>query len=271
VIDHRWELWLLGWATAAALLGALYLVQLRSRNATAVDAGWAASLVAIAALCAALGPGALSHRVLIATIAGLENLRIALLVLRRLDGEEDARYRELRRRWRERGREQRTFAVFYQAQAFVAAVLALPFVLAAFNPRPGLAWVEWAGAALWLAAATLERTADEQLRRFKADPANRGRTMRTGLWRYSRHPNYFFQTLTWLAYGLVALAAPWGWLGLLSYPLMLCLVLLVTGVKPAEEQALRSRGDDYRRYRRETSAFVPRFPQRCSPRSSTVS
>jgi steroid 5-alpha reductase family enzyme len=90
--------------------------------------------------------------------------------------------------------------------------------------------------------------------------------MREGLWRYSRHPNYFFQTLTWLAYGLVAVAAPWGWLGFASYVLILYLVLFVTGVKPAEEQALRSRGDDFRRYQRETSVFVPWFP-----RSSTAS
>ena len=82
MIDHRWQLWLLGWALAAVLLGALYLVQRRTRDATAVDAGWALSLVLIAVLYAVLGPGDLSHRILIATMAGLENLRIASLVLR---------------------------------------------------------------------------------------------------------------------------------------------------------------------------------------------
>ena len=266
MIDHRWQLWLAVWGAAATILFALYLVQRRTRNATAVDAGWAASLVAAAALCAVLGPGDVSHRVLIGVLAGLENLRVGLLVVRRFGGGEDTRYQELRRRWRERGREQRTFAIFYQAQALIAAVLALPFVLAAFNRHDGLVAVEWAGAALWLGAASLELVADEQLRRFKAEPANKGKTMRSGLWRVSRHPNYFFQTLTWLAYGLVAVAAPWGFLGFLSTVLILILVLFVTGVRPAEEQALRSRGDDYRRYQRETSAFVPWFP-----RSSTGS
>jgi steroid 5-alpha reductase family enzyme len=266
VIHHRWELWLIGWGATAVLLGALYLVQRRTRDATAVDAGWAASIVLVALLCVVLGPGDISHRILIVVISGLENLRIALLVGRRIGDEEDTRYQELRRRWRARGREQSTFAIFYQAQALVAATLALPFVLAAFNPHGGLAPLEWAGATLWLIAATLEYVADAQLRRFKANPANRGKTMRVGLWRYSRHPNYFFQTLTWLAYGLVAAAAPWGWLGFASYVLILNLVLFVTGVKPAEEQALRSRGDDFRRYQDETSAFVPWFP-----RSSTGS
>lgn len=261
MIDRRYVLWLIGWAAAVALLGVLYLVQRRTRDATAVDVGWAASIVIIAVLCAALGPGDVSHRLLILVLAGLENTRIAVLVSRRSGPDEDTRYQELRVRWRARGREQSTFAIFYQAQALVAATLSLPFVLAAFNPHRGLAPIEWVGAGLWLCAAAFELAADRQLRRFKADPANRGKTMRAGLWRYSRHPNYFFQTLTWLAYGLSASAAPWGWLGFLSYALILYLVLFVTGVGPAEEQALRSRGEDFRRYQRETSAFVPWFPK----------
>jgi steroid 5-alpha reductase family enzyme len=88
--------------------------------------------------------------------------------------------------------------------------------------------------------------------------------MRTGLWRYSRHPNYFFQTLTWVAYALIAVAAPWGWIAFLAPALILYLVLFVTGVPPAEESSLRSRGDAYRRYQAETSAFVPWFPRRSS-------
>jgi steroid 5-alpha reductase family enzyme len=265
MIEHRWALWLLGWALASALLGVLYLVQRRTRDATAVDAGWALSLVLIAVLYAVLGPGDLSHRVLIATMVGLENLRIAALVIVRAGPSEDSRYRELRARWRARGREQSTFAIFYQAQAFLAAALSLPVLLTVFNRHRGLEPIEWAGAALWLASAPLEALADRQLRRFKSDPASRGKTMRDGLWRYSRHPNYFFQWLTWVAYALVALAAPWGWLGVLAPALILYLILFVTGVKPSEEAALKSRGDDFRRYQRETSAFIPWFP-----RSSTA-
>ncbi len=261
MIEHRWQLWLLGWVAAALLLGVLYLVQRRTRDATAVDAGWAGSLVLIAALAAAFGPGELEHRLLILALAGTENLRIASLVRGRLGKGEDTRYQELRRRWRERGREQLTFAIFYQAQALVAATLTIPFVLIAFNQNDGLSWLEWAGAALWLVAAPLEALSDRQLKRFKADPANKGRTMRYGLWHYSRPPNYFFQWLTWVAYALIALEAPWGWLGLTAPAIMLYLVLFVTGVPAAEESSLRSRGDAFRAYQRETSAFVPWFPR----------
>jgi steroid 5-alpha reductase family enzyme len=260
VIDHRWLLWLVGWGAAAALLGGLYMVQRRTRDATAVDAGWAMSLVVVAVLAAVFGPGDVSHRVLIAAIAGLENLRVAVVVSRRIGKGEDTRYQELRRRWRERGREQGTFAIFYEAQALLAAILALPFVLAAFNAHRGLEPVEWAGAALWVVAFALGALSDEQLRRFKADPRFKGKTMRSGLWRYSRHPNYFFQSLAWISYALVASAAPWGWLGFLSPLLIVPLILFVTGIPPAEEASLRSRGDDYRRYQRETSAFIPWFP-----------
>jgi steroid 5-alpha reductase family enzyme len=261
VIDHRWQLLLIGWAVAAALLGALYLLQVRTKDATAVDAGWAGSLVALAVLYASLGPGELSHRVLIACLGGLEYLRIASVVLGRIGHGEDSRYRELRARWREKGREQPTFAIFYQAQAALAAAFSVPFLLTAFNGHDGLEPLEWAGAAVWLFGAAFEAVGDYQLTRFKQNPANKGRTMRYGLWRYSRHPNYFGQCVTWVGFALVATAAPWGWIAWFAPALITYLVLFVTGVPPAEERSLASRGDDYRRYQRETSVFVPWFPK----------
>lgn len=261
MIEHRWQLWLVGWACSAVLLLALYLLQRRTKDATAVDAGWAGSLVICAIVYAVLGPGDLSHRVLIAVVAGLENMRIASLVRGRIGRGEDSRYRHLRENWRQRGREQATFAVFYQAQALLAALLSIPFLLACFDRRNGLAAIEWAGAALWLGAFLLEATADRQLAHFRADPANKGKTMRAGLWRYSRHPNYFFQTLTWVAYALIASAAPWGSIAFFAPALILFLVLFVTGVPAAEQASLRSRGDDYRRYQQETSVFIPWFPK----------
>lgn len=259
----RWELWLLGWALSALLLLALYALQRRTRDATAVDAGWGAAIVGCVVLYAALAPGAASQRVLIAAVMGAENLRIASLVRNRLGRGEDSRYRELRRRWRERGREQLTFAIFYQAQALLAAILSVPALLASFNRDSSIEAVQWAGLALWAVAVAFEAAADRQLAAFRADPANRGGVMRSGLWRYSRHPNYFFQTLTWVAYVLIAVAAPWGWIAFFAPALVLYLVLFVTGVPPAEESSLRSRGDAYRRYQRETSAFVP-WPKRSS-------
>jgi steroid 5-alpha reductase family enzyme len=261
LINHRWELLLLGWAVASALLWLLYALQLKTKDATAVDAGWAASLVALAVLYAVLAPGVLCHRILIAVLGGLEYLRVAGLVLRRVGHGEDSRYRELRARWRANGREQLTFAIFYQAQAALAAMFSVPFLLAAFNGHGSLETLEWAGAAVWLCGALFEAIADRQLSRFKANPQNKGQTMRYGLWRYSRHPNYFGQCVTWVGFALVACAAPWGWIAWFAPALITYLVLFVTGVPPAEERSLASRGEDYRRYQRETSVFVPWFPR----------
>ena len=261
MIEQRWLLFLLGWVVAAALQAILYLRQRQTRDATLVDAGWAFSLALLAVLYAVLAPGAIEHRVLVAVLVSIESLRVAWLVVKRIGHGEDTRYAELRTRWRERGREQSSFAVFFQAQAFVAAFLSLPFLLAAFNEHDGLEPLEWIGAALWVVAAGGEAVADRQLAAFKAKAESKGKTMRAGLWRYSRHPNYFFQWLTWVAYALIALAAPYGWLGLSAPILMLLLIVFVTGIPPSEEQSLRSRGDDYRRYQRETSAFVPLPPR----------
>jgi steroid 5-alpha reductase family enzyme len=240
----------------------LYLWQRRTRDATAVDAGWGASLILCAILYAALAPGSLAQRLAIALPVGLENLRVASLVRNRLGKGEDSRYRELRRRWRERGREQLTFAIFFQAQALLAAGLSVPALLGSFDRHGSLAAIQWIGIGLWIVAAALEAVADRQLAAFKA--SGRKGVMDSGLWRYSRHPNYFFQTLTWVAYALIAAAAPWGWLAFLAPALILYLVLFVTGVPPAEESSLRSRGDAYRRYQARTSVFVPWLPKRSS-------
>ena len=112
-----------------------------------------------------------------------------------------------------------------------------------------------------MVAVGFEVVADRQLTAFRRDPAIKGGVMDRGLWRYSRHPNYFFQTLTWVAYALIAVAAPYGWLAFLAPALILYLVLFVTGVPPAEESSLRTRGDAYRRYQERTSVFVPWPPK----------
>ncbi len=264
MITHRLPLFLIGWAAAALLLGVLYLWQRRTRDATAVDAGWAGAVAGLAVLYGILGPGDAAHRIAIAIMGGVENLRLAAVVVARIGNGEDSRYRDLRARWAAKGREQLTFATFYQAQAAVAVVLSIPFLLATFDRHHGLQPLAWLGVGIWIVAAAGEALADRQLAQFKANPANKGKTMRYGLWSLSRHPNYFFQTLTWFAYGLVAVSAPWGWLGFSSYLIILFLVLFVTGIPPAEAASLRSRGDDYRRYQTETNAFIPWFPRRKS-------
>lgn len=255
---------------AAALWGAgllslmqvgFWLRQCRTRNAGWVDVGWSLGLAVMAILAAGMGPAPLERRLLIGFMGGLHGLRLGLHLWRRVarDPHEDGRYQAIRAAWQTRVNAR--FFAFFQAQALLDVLLGLPFLLAAWNPQPGLHPLEWIAAALWLGAWFGEALADRQLRRFKARPEARGRTCREGLWRYSRHPNYFFEWLVWVAYLLLALPAPWGWTAVLCPALMLYFLLRVTGIPYTEAQCLRSRPEDYARYQRETSPFIPWFPR----------
>jgi steroid 5-alpha reductase family enzyme len=253
-----------GWALSAALMAALWAWHLRLRNAGVVDVGWTVSLPLMAALYAWLGPGHLPRRLLIAGMFIVWGSRLATYLLRDrvLGRPEDSRYADLRQR--NSPAAALAFFPFFQAQALAAVLLSVPALVAAFNPEPRLSVIEFAAVGLWCVALAGESLADRQLERFKARPESRGRTCREGLWRYSRHPNYFFEWLVWVSYALFALASPWGWLALSAPALMLYLLFRVTGIPATEAQALRSRGDDYRRYQATTSSFVPWFPRSTS-------
>ncbi len=255
---------------AAALWGAgvlsllqlgFWLWQVRTRNAGWVDVGWALGLAVMALLAAGLGPAPLERRLLVGLMGGLHGLRLGLHLWHRVatDAAEDGRYQAIRAAWPTHTHAK--FFGFFQAQALLDVALGLPFLLAAWNLRPGVQPLEWAAAALWLLAWLGEALADAQLRRFKTRTDQRGLTCRVGLWRWSRHPNYFFEWLVWVAYLLLALGAPWGWLATGGPLLMLFFLLRVTGIPYTEAQCLRSRPEDYARYQRETSAFVPWFPK----------
>ena len=249
-----------GWALSAALMAALWVWHLRIRNAGVVDVGWTLSLPLIATLYAWAGPGYLPRRLLVAAMFITWGTRLAVYLLRdRVIGRpEDSRYADLRNRRSPAAA--LAFFPFFQAQALVAVFLSLPVLIAAFNPEPSISPIEIGAVLLWAVALAGEAIADRQLERFKARPASRGRTCREGLWRYSRHPNYFFEWLIWVAYATFALASPWGWIGITAPALMLYLLFRVTGIPATEAQALRSRGDDYRQYQATTSVFVPWFP-----------
>ena len=249
-----------GLALAAVLMAAVFLVALRLRNFSIVDIAWSAVFTPLVLLYATLTRGYGPRRALIATMVTLWSLRLAGHLYARiaaLHPEEEGRYLRLRQEWA--GNLHPRFFLFFQAQAVLAALLSVPFLLACADRRPPLGPFEIAGAALFVVALAGEATADRQLAAFKADPRSRGRTCRAGLWRYSRHPNYFFEWLVWVAYFVFAVASPGGWVTVYAPLLMLFFLFRVTGIPMTEEQAVRSRGEDYRDYQRTTSAFVPWF------------
>ena len=250
-----------GAAAVCGMMLLLWILHFPLRNAAIVDAGWAGGLALLAFTYAWWGAGYPPRKWLIGGMAVVWGLRLAgyLLTTRVIGHPEEGRYAELRKAW---GRHiGLRFLLFFQFQAFLCVILSLPFLLPAINPKPAISALECVAALLWLAAMAGEAVADAQLNSFKSDPANRGKTCRTGLWRYSRHPNYFFEWLIWIAFALFAVGSPWGFLGLISPALILYFLFNVTGIPPTEAQALRSRGDEYRSYQDTTSVFFPWFPK----------
>ncbi len=248
------------WLAAAVIMTAVWWIQQRTRNAGYVDVAWAALLGTAALYYGAIADGALIPRLLVAVLAAAWGFRLALHLLHRvLNESEDGRYAHLRQHW---GGHQGKFFAFFQAQALAVALFSLPFLVAASNPVEDFTVWSALGILLWFTSLSGESIADLQLARYRADPRNRGRTCRSGLWRYSRHPNYFFEWLHWFAYVLLAIGAPHAWLALIGPVLMLVSLCWVSGIPFVEAQAVRSRGDDYREYQRTTSALIPWWPKR---------
>ncbi len=260
MVSSPWILLLVGAIGASATMICVWLVSIRIHNASYVDVAWAFGIAGTAVAYALLADGSALHRVLVAGLGTIWGVRLGTYLLSRLAGkEEDGRYQELRRRWAPNVN--RAFFVFFQAQAGFVLVFSLPFAFVAVD-QGEVTWLAWIGAALALGSIVGEVTADTQLAVWKGNPANKGKTARNGLWGWSRHPNYFFEWLHWVAWAIIALSSPYGWIAIFVPVFLFTLLFKVTGIPETEAQSLRSRGDDYRRYQEEVSVFVPLPPRR---------
>ena len=259
-----WHVMLTGWAAMASVMLVFYFVQRRTKNAGIVDFVWAAGIGALALLYAIVATGDMGRRVLLAALAGIWSARLAvyLLVDRVLGKPEDGRYRMLRENWG--GKAPTYFLAFFQVQAIWAVMFSIPFLPVVYRQAP-LGPLDVLAVVVWLIAVGGETLADRQLARFRADPEHRGKTCRVGLWRYSRHPNYFFEWIHWFTYVCLGIGAPYGWVTLMGPIIMLLFLYKVTGIPYTEKRAVQSRGDDYRRYQQTTSPFIPWFPKREVP------
>jgi steroid 5-alpha reductase family enzyme len=242
-------------------MAALWVVQVRIHDASHVDVAWAVLIACAAILYALLADGDLAHRVLAAALASIWGFRLAgYLYVNRIRGkEEDGRYQSLRAKWGSSA--DARFFVFFQMQALFVVFFSLPFALIALDPSSGFGVVVWMGMAVWAIGNAGAIASDRQLARWRGNPENEGKTARSGLWSWSRHPNYFFEWVTWCGNALVATTAPLGWIAWSVPAALLFLLLRVTGIPATEAQARRSRSD-YAEYQRTTSSFVPLPPRR---------
>lgn len=250
-----------GYIAMMVVMAILWFVQRRTRNASLAEVGFCLGLVSVVIGYAAQTIGGIERTSLAVMLVVLYAGRLGhyILVDRVIGKEEDPRYQRLRKGWGKSAAV--NMFLYFQLQAVAIATFSIPFLVVLWNPRPPTSIVELMGLLIWGVGVAGEARADRQLAQFRADPRNRGRVCREGLWRYSRHPNYFFEWLHWWSYVVMTLGAS-GWAFTLIAPIIMGWMLLkVTGIPPNETQALESLGDDYRAYQRTTNAFIPGAPK----------
>jgi steroid 5-alpha reductase family enzyme len=250
------------------------MVQQRTGNSGWVDTIWTFA-VGLVGAGSALWPVAdaapNARQWLVAALVAIWSVRLGLhIAVRTAAIPDDPRYAAFAREW---GVDSpRRMFVFLQNQGFGSIPLVFAIFVAARFPQAALRIEDYLGALILLIGIAGEALADAQLRNFRIDPANKGRVCDVGLWRWSRHPNYFFEWFGWLAYPVIAIPIgdplyyplyyPWGWASLLAPLFMYWILVHVTGIPPLEQQMLRSRGERYRDYQSRTSMFFPLPPQK---------
>jgi steroid 5-alpha reductase family enzyme len=248
------------------LMAFAWVVQQRTGNSGWVDTIWtfAVGLVGVTgALWPIAGAAATPRQWLVASLVAIWSLRLGLHIAARTAAiSDDPRYAAFAKAWG--ANSARRMFLFLQNQAVASIPLVFAIFLAARVPQASLGPQDYLGALILFIGIAGEALADAQLKAFRGNPANRRRVCDIGLWRWSRHPNYFFEWLGWLAYPIIGLSAeyPWGWMTLLAPACMYWILVYVTGIPPLEEQMLRSRGDGYRAYQSRTSKFFPLPPHK---------
>jgi steroid 5-alpha reductase family enzyme len=251
-----------GFAAILALALITWSVSLVKRDVSIVDSVWPLLFLVVAASYAWTAPQAGPRTLLVLVLVGLWALRLAGYLTWRNWGEpEDRRYQEIRRR-NEPHFALKSLYIVFGLQGTLAWIISLP-LLAAIAAPGNVTLLDCAGVALWAVGFGFESIADWQLARFRSVPANSGQVMDQGLWRYTRHPNYFGDATQWWAYYLVAAAASGGFWTVFSSILMTLLLLRVSGVTLLEK-TLTTTKPGYKEYVESTSAFIPWFPRKKS-------
>jgi steroid 5-alpha reductase family enzyme len=258
------------------LMAGAWMVQQRTGNSGWVDTIWTFS-VGLVGAASALWPleGAPNARQwLVAAFVAAWSLRLGVHIAVRTAGiTDDPRYAEFAKEWGI-GAPRRMF-LFLQNQALGSIPLVFAIFVAAHFPSQALLLQDYLGALILFLGLVGEAFADAQLKQFRERPGNRGQVCDVGLWRWSRHPNYFFEWLGWLAYPVIAispdypLSYPWGFAALLAPAFMYWILVYVTGIPPLEAQMLRSRGERYRDYQSRTSIFFPLPPRESDANGAT--
>ena len=236
------------------MTGWFLLAQWRRRNDLA-DIAWGGGFIVAASTAGILQTGATPRALLVVLLVILWGLRLAVHIgLRNLGKGEDDRYRKWREEW---GKQWflRSFLQVFLLQGFLISLISLPVTYMILAGPSDWTWLDAFGLALWSIGFFFEAVGDFQLARFKKDPANRGKIIQQGLWRYSRHPNYFGEVTLWWGIYLLALSAPGGWVTIIGPLTITFLILKVSGIPLLEKKYADNAA--FQEYARRTSAFFP--------------
>ena len=251
-------------AASAVVIGTVmfvtWLLSVALKNASIVDIVWGLGFVAVAWTSFAVGNGDDTRRLVLALMATVWGLRLAThLAVRNIGHGEDYRYRAMRKHWGPRFPIISLVTVFL-LQGVLMWIVSLALQLGQVESSPGFGPIGTMGVFVWAFGLAFEATGDQQLRKFKTDPANQGKVLNTGLWRLSRHPNYFGDAVVWWGIAIVAAEAGVGVFGVIGAAVMTFLLVRVSGVALLEK-SLKKRKPEYEDYIRRTSAFIPRPPK----------
>ena len=253
-----WYAYLVGFGVIITACCGLWLVSLMKQNVSIVDSLWPLMFLFAAVTYYITLPATGSRAALLLVLVALWSLRLFIYITWRNWGEgEDRRYQQIRAN-NEPNFELKSLPIVFLLQGVIAWVVSLP-LLPAIATQSAFNWLDYAAIALWAIGMLFEAGGDFQLSRFKAEPENKGKVMQYGLWRYTRHPNYFGNACIWWGFGLMALATG-AWWALLSPVLMTFLLLKVSGVSLLE-QDIGERRPGYAEYVARTSAFIPLPPR----------
>ena len=237
-----------------------WLLQLKTKNGGLVDAVWAITLGGLAVLYALTGTAAIETRIVLAAMGGAWGLRLGWHLWARNWGKpEDFRYAQFRKDWGA-AVNAKMFWFFQFQNIFTLLLSASAFIVVAYRPDAAPLWAYALAIVIWFVSVIGEGIADAQMERFRSNPANKGKVCRDGLWRYSRHPNYFFETVHWLAYIPLAIGTPYWWVTL-GAPLVMAFLLTKLSGMPMLEKEMAARKPGYADYIRSTSALIPWPPK----------
>ena len=249
---------LLGLIALMALAFCTWLVSVAKHDVSIVDSVWSALILLGAAVYAAALPETGPRTLGVIVLATLWAIRLAAYITWRNWGEpEDRRYQEIRAR-NQPNFERKSLYLVFGMQAVLAWIVSLSLLAALVSTR-AWGWLDAMGIAIVLFGVVFEAVGDSQLASFKAKAENRGRVMNSGLWRYTRHPNYFGEFCVWWGFYVIALSAA-GWWAIVSPLLMSVLLLKVSGVTLLEKD-ISGRRPAYRDYIARTNAFFPGRPK----------